>query len=51
MIPDITVFWVILFVLTTIVLLNTLVFKPILAVIEARLQAVSDARALAEYGI
>ena len=48
MIPDITVFWVILFVLTTIVLLNTLVFKPILAVIEARLQAVSDARALAE---
>ena len=48
MIPDITVLWVILFVLTTIVLLNTLVFKPILSVIEARLQAVSDARQLAE---
>ena len=48
MIPDITVLWVILFVLTTIVLLNALVFKPILAVIEARLKAVSDARALAE---
>jgi F-type H+-transporting ATPase subunit b len=47
-IPDITVFWVILFVLTTIVLLNALVFKPILAVIEARLRAVSDARELAE---
>jgi F-type H+-transporting ATPase subunit b len=47
-IPDITVLWVILFVLTTIVLLNALVFKPILAVIEARLKAVSDARQLAE---
>ena len=48
MIPDITVLWVILFVLTTIVLLNALVFKPILSVIEARLKAVSDARELAE---
>ena len=48
MIPDITVFWVILFVLTTVVLLNTLVFKPILSVIAARLKAVSDARELAE---
>jgi F-type H+-transporting ATPase subunit b len=47
-IPDITVFWVILFVLTTVVLLNALVFKPILAVIAARLKAVSDARELAE---
>ena len=48
MIPDITVLWVILFVLTTVVLLNALVFKPILSVIEARLKAVSDARELAE---
>jgi F-type H+-transporting ATPase subunit b len=47
-IPDITVFWVILFVLTTVVLLNALVFKPILSVIAARLKAVSDARELAE---
>jgi F0F1-type ATP synthase membrane subunit b/b' len=30
-IPDITVLWVILFVLTTIALLNALVFKPILS--------------------
>ncbi len=48
MIPDITVVWVILFVLTTVVLLNALVFKPILSVIAARLKAVSDARELAE---
>jgi F-type H+-transporting ATPase subunit b len=47
-IPDITVLWVILFVLTTIALVNVLVFKPILSVIEARLKAVSDARELAE---
>ena len=48
MIPDITALWVIFFVLTTVFLLNTLVFKPILAVIEARLKAVSDARELAD---
>jgi F-type H+-transporting ATPase subunit b len=47
-IPDITVLWVIVFVLTTIALVNVLVFKPILSVIEARLKAVSDARELAE---
>jgi F-type H+-transporting ATPase subunit b len=47
-IPDITVLWVIVFVLATIALVNVLVFKPILSVIEARLKAVSDARALAE---
>jgi F-type H+-transporting ATPase subunit b len=46
--PDITALWVIGFVLTTVVLVNTLLFKPILAVIEARLKAVSDARALAQ---
>lgn len=48
MTPDITALWVIGFVLTTVVLVNTLLFKPILAVIEARLKAVSDARALAQ---
>lgn len=48
MIPDITALWVIGFLLVTVVLVNTLVFKPILAVIEARLKAVTDARELAE---
>lgn len=48
MIPDITVLWVIFFVLVTVYLVNTLVFQPILRVIEARLKAVSDARELAE---
>lgn len=48
MIPDITVFWVIFFLLLTVYLLNTLVFQPILGVIEARQKAVSDAQALAQ---
>jgi F-type H+-transporting ATPase subunit b len=48
LIPDITVLWVIFLVLLTVYLLNTLVFQPILRVIEARLKAVSDARDLAE---
>jgi F-type H+-transporting ATPase subunit b len=47
-IPDITFLWVIFFLLTTVFLLNTLVFTPILRVIEARLKAVSDARELAQ---
>ena len=47
MIPDITTLWVIGFVLLTVFLVNTLIFKPIIAVIEARLKAVSDARELA----
>lgn len=48
MIPDITTLWVIGFVLLTVFLVNTLIFKPILAVIDARLKAVSDARELAQ---
>ena len=48
MIPDITTLWVIGFLLTCTFLLNTLIFKPILAVIEARTQAVADARKMAE---
>ncbi len=48
MIPDITTLWVVVLLLTTVALLNTLVFKPVLAVIEARLKAVADARELAE---
>ena len=48
MIPDLSVLWVIALLLTCTFLLNTLIFQPILRVIEARLKAVSDARALAE---
>jgi F-type H+-transporting ATPase subunit b len=48
LIPDITTLWVVVLLLTTVVLLNTLVFKPVLAVIEARLKAAADARELAE---
>jgi F-type H+-transporting ATPase subunit b len=48
LIPDITTLFVVVLLLLTVVLMNTLVFKPILAVIEARLKAVADARQLAE---
>ena len=48
MIPDITSLWVIGFLLTCTFLLNTLIFQPILRVIEARGQAVADARQMAE---
>lgn len=48
MIPDSSVFWVIGFLLLTTYLLNTLIFQPVLKVIEARLSAVSDARELAQ---
>ena len=48
MIPDITVLWVIGFLLLTTYLLNTLIFQPVLRVVEARLKAVSDARDLAQ---
>jgi F-type H+-transporting ATPase subunit b len=46
-IPDITVLWVIGFLLLTTYLLNALIFQPVLKVVEARLKAVSDARDLA----
>ena len=48
MIPDLTVLWVIAFLLLTTYLLNTLIFQPVLRVIEARTQAVADARELAQ---
>ena len=48
MIPDITSLWVIGFLLTCTFLLNTLIFQPILRVIEARGKAVADARKMAE---
>jgi F-type H+-transporting ATPase subunit b len=47
-IPDLSALWVIVFLLLTIYLLNTLIFQPILTVIEARTKAVSDARDLAQ---
>ena len=46
--PDITVFWVVGFLLLCTFLLNTLVFKPILRVIDARAAAVRGARELAD---
>jgi F-type H+-transporting ATPase subunit b len=46
--PDITVLWVVGFLLLCTYLLNTLVFKPILRVIEERGAAVRGARELAE---
>lgn len=48
MIPDLSALWVIAFLLLTTVLLNTLIFQPILKVIEARTKAVTDARDLAQ---
>ena len=48
MIPDITALWVIALLLLSTVLLNTLIFKPILRVMEQRGRAVTDARALAQ---
>jgi len=48
MLPDLTIVWVILLVLTLTVVLNRLLFKPVLAVIQQREQAAASARALAE---
>ena len=46
--PDITTLWVVGFLLLCTFLLNTLVFKPILQVIDRRATAVRDAKELAE---
>ena len=48
MIPDLSVLWVIFFVLLITTLLNLLLFKPLLAVMHKREGAVKSARALAE---
>lgn len=48
MIPDLSALWVIVFLLLTTYLLNSLIFQPILKVIEARGKAVTDARDLAQ---
>jgi F-type H+-transporting ATPase subunit b len=46
--PDLSVFWVIFFVLLLTVILDRLLFKPILRVIAQREQAIKSARELAE---
>ena len=48
MLPDLSVFWVIFFVLLLTVILDRLLFKPILAVIKQREDAIRSARELAE---
>jgi len=47
-IPDLSVLWVIFFVLLLTLILNQLLFKPIIRVINARSGAVQDARTLAD---
>lgn len=47
MIPDLSVLWVIALLLLCVFVLNTLIFKPILHIIESRTGAVRDARELA----
>ena len=46
--PDITALWIVGFLLLCTYLLNTLVFKPILRVIDQRIAAVRGARELAD---
>ena len=48
MIPDLSVLWVIFFVLVITVLLNQLLFKPVVSVMSRRESAVKSARDLAE---
>jgi F-type H+-transporting ATPase subunit b len=48
MVPDISTLWVVFFLLLCTVLLNTLIFQPILKVIDQRTAAVRGARELAE---
>lgn len=48
MLPDLSVLWVIFFVLLLTVILDRLLFKPILRVIEQREHAIKSARELAE---
>ena len=48
MIPDISTLWVVFFLLLCTVLLNTLIFQPVLKIIDQRTAAVRGARELAE---
>ena len=47
MIPDLSVLWVIALLMVCVFVLNTLIFRPILHIIESRTGAVRDARELA----
>lgn len=48
MLPDLSVLWVIFFVLLLTVIMQQLFFKPVLRVMQAREDAASSARSLAE---
>jgi len=48
LLPDLSVFWVIFFVLLLTALLNRLLFKPVLRVMEERERAIGSARELAD---
>lgn len=48
MIPDITTLYVVVFLLACVVLLNALVFKPVLQILDRRADAVRGAKELAE---
>lgn len=48
MLPDLSVVWVIVFVLLLTFVLNRLLFKPLLRVMEERQRAITSARELAE---
>ena len=48
MFPDLTVFWVIFFILLTGIIMNGLILKPVLRVVNERQGAVKSARQLAE---
>ena len=48
LLPDLSVLWVILFVLLLATILNVLLFKPLMRVMEQRQAAVASARRLAE---
>ena len=48
MLPDLSVVWVIFFVLLLTMLLNRLLFKPVLGVMAERERAITSARELAE---
>jgi F-type H+-transporting ATPase subunit b len=48
LIPDVSTVWVVVLLLITTVLLNSLIFKPVLRVIDERSRAVRGAREVAE---
>ena len=48
LLPDLSVLWVIFFVLILATILNVLLFKPLMRVMEQRASAVASARQLAE---